>query len=282
MKISKSVIAVAISSAFLFGCDFDVGSENNVTTPPGGGDGGGTGGGTGGGDEIVPGVNYFAQIQDNVKATSGTLRVKLEDTASDTPGIDSIGEGYLTVDFTFQEHGIHPDGEAENAYLQLHTNQGSSNSNLRADLIFNKSGNIQYRTPKQDGSGTENLDTGASFTKGEELNIKLSWNLNNFSFSLDGGTTVYGPFVSPDVGNPVQLITLKMGDSGSSSNGVSNYEVIADNLEIFKSTSSGDELVFEDDFDSYGNGHTLEGVRYNTATDVMVIGDDFIGDGGSD
>ncbi|MFA0355396.1 hypothetical protein AB4525_00565 [Vibrio breoganii] len=35
MKITKTAIAVAISSAFLFGCDFDVGSENNEpTTPP--------------------------------------------------------------------------------------------------------------------------------------------------------------------------------------------------------------------------------------------------------
>ncbi|GEM77771.1 hypothetical protein [Vibrio superstes] len=34
MKVSKTAIAVAISSAFLFGCDFDIGSENNETAPP--------------------------------------------------------------------------------------------------------------------------------------------------------------------------------------------------------------------------------------------------------
>ncbi|GEA59220.1 hypothetical protein [Vibrio comitans] len=34
MKASKTAIAVAISSAFLFGCDFDIGDENNETTPP--------------------------------------------------------------------------------------------------------------------------------------------------------------------------------------------------------------------------------------------------------
>ncbi|MEZ9577893.1 MULTISPECIES: hypothetical protein [unclassified Vibrio] len=38
MKMSKSAIAVAISTSFLFGCDFDVGSENDenpsVTPPP--------------------------------------------------------------------------------------------------------------------------------------------------------------------------------------------------------------------------------------------------------
>ncbi|GEA50196.1 hypothetical protein VIN01S_10000 [Vibrio inusitatus NBRC 102082] len=34
MKASKTAIAVAISSAFLFGCDFDIGDENNEITPP--------------------------------------------------------------------------------------------------------------------------------------------------------------------------------------------------------------------------------------------------------
>ncbi|WP_299692759.1 hypothetical protein [uncultured Vibrio sp.] len=34
MKMSKSAIALAISTSFLFGCDFDIGSENQPTTPP--------------------------------------------------------------------------------------------------------------------------------------------------------------------------------------------------------------------------------------------------------
>ncbi|GEA50199.1 hypothetical protein VIN01S_10030 [Vibrio inusitatus NBRC 102082] len=256
MKVSKTAIAVALSSAFLFGCDFDVGSENSAT---GGGTGGGdTGGGTGGGDEIVPGANYFVQIQDNFVQGSGQLRVKLSESKSDT-AVDNIPEGFLTVDLTYQD-GVREDGrpETENAYIQIHT-ADASNSGLRGEVVLG-GGKVKYRDP---ASGL--TDAGGTYTEGEELKVKATWTTDSFSFTINDQE--YGPFDVAST-NPVENITLKVGDNS----GKSNHEMLADNFKIYQGNESENELIFEDDFDAgYGNGHDLNGVRYNRAEDVMVI-----------
>lgn len=267
MKASKTAIAVALSSVFLFGCDFDVGSENKASTLPPGGD---NGGGDNGGGIVVPGTNYLAQIQDNFVEGSGILRLKLSESKSDTV-VDSISAGFLTVDLTYQD-GVREDGrpETENAYIQFHTTDGTSNSNLRGELVLG-GGNVKYRDP---ANGLTN--TGGTYTPGDELQVKVSWTIDTFSFSINDQE--YGPF---DVAStsPVETISLKVGDNS----GKSNHEMLADNLKIYKGDASENELIFEDDFDSgYGVGHDLNGVRYNRAEDVMVIsiGGDDGGDNG--
>lgn len=97
MKASKTAIAVALSSVFLFGCDFDVGSENKATGP-----GDNPGGSNPGGGETTPGVNYFAQILDSTEKGTGQLRLKLSESKSET-AVSEISAGFLTVDLTYQK-----------------------------------------------------------------------------------------------------------------------------------------------------------------------------------
>ncbi|MDN3715064.1 hypothetical protein [Vibrio breoganii] len=265
MKITKTAIAVAISSAFLFGCDFDVGSENNVTTPPGGGDGGG-------GLPPVENAQNYVQIQDSSIADTGILRIKTSESKSDTV-VDSIPVGYLTVDLTYQDNtAINGENAAANAYIQIHTTAGSSNAHLRGEIALGE-GKVKYR------DNTSSLvETGGTYTAGEELKVKVSWTEDEFSFSI--GDDNYGPYAATSTA-PVELISLKVGDSKTKA----DLELIADNLKIYSSDASGDELIFEDDFDNYGVGDSLSDSRYNRAIDVMVLGtgeDNGGGDNGGD
>lgn len=57
--------------------------------------------------------------------------------------------------------------------------------------------------------------------------------------------------------------------------------MLADNLKIYTGDASNNELIFEDDFDSYGLGHDLNEVRYNRALDVMILSDE-LDNGGDD
>ncbi|MEZ9418447.1 hypothetical protein AB4345_18655, partial [Vibrio breoganii] len=267
MKITKTAIAVAISSAFLFGCDFDVGSENN--TPDGG-----TGGGTGGGDEIVPGSNYFAQILDSTVDGTGQLRLKLSESKSET-AVDNIAKGFLTVDLTYQENGIITEAEsAENAYVQLYTTTGTSNKDLRGELALGE-GNVKYRLYNANEDKYELSEIIGTYVVGEELKVNVSWAENEVTYSINGQDLGTFPAISSA---PVEYISLKLGDTSSKS----IYEVLADNLKIYQGDTSNNELIFEDDFDSYGLGHDLNEVRYNRSLDVMILSDDLTGGGDGD
>ncbi|MEZ9769332.1 hypothetical protein AB4328_17360, partial [Vibrio breoganii] len=250
MKITKTAIAVAISSAFLFGCDFDVGSENNAT--------GGTGGGTGGGGlPPVENAQNYVQIQDSSTTDVGLLRVKTSEQKSEI-AVDAIPVGYLTVDLTYQDNKAINDGEDKSAYVQVHTD-GTGNAELRAEISFSN-GSIKSR----DTSGSQ-TDVIGTYTVGEELKVKVSWTETEYTLTVDGQDL--GTFAARNT-KPVQYISLKVGDKDTKS----NYELIADNLEIYNTTDAGDELVFEDDFDHYGVGDDLTDSRYNSALETIVFG----------
>ncbi|PMO64394.1 hypothetical protein BCT04_13835 [Vibrio breoganii] len=262
MKITKTAIAVAISSAFLFGCDFDVGSENNAT--------GGTGGGTGGGGlPPVENAQNYVQIQDSSTTDVGLLRVKTSEQKSEI-AVDAIPVGYLTVDLTYQDNKAINDGEDKSAYVQVHTD-GTGNAELRAEISFSN-GSIKSR----DTSGSQ-TDVIGTYTVGEELKVKVSWTETEYTLTVDGQDL--GTFAARNT-KPVQYISLKVGDKDTKS----NYELIADNLEIYNTTDAGDELVFEDDFDHYGVGDDLTDSRYNSALETIVFGtgSDNGGDNGGD
>ncbi|GEM77768.1 hypothetical protein [Vibrio superstes] len=251
MKITKTAIAVAISSAFLFGCDFDVGSENNST------DGGGDNGG--GGLPPVENAQNYVQIQDSSVADTGILRIKTSESKSETV-VDNIPVGFLTVDLTYQDNtAINGENAAANAYIQLHTTAGSSNAHLRGEIALGE-GNVKYRD-----NSSSLVETGGTYTPGEELKVKVSWTEDEFSFSI--GDDTYGPYAATS-SDPVELISLKVGDSKTKA----DLELIADNLKIYSGTEAENELIFEDDFDNYGVGDELTNSRYNRAIDVMVLG----------
>lgn len=255
MKKSKIALAIALSAGLLAGCDFDVGPESGNNTggdPEVPGDGGGL--------PPVEGAENFLQIQDSTVDDTGILRVKTSESKS---GIapDNIPAGFLTVDLTYQNNtAINGENAEANAYIQIHTTDGSSNAHLKGEIALG-AGMVQYRNPVD----AKLVDTGGTYTPGEELSVKVTWTEDSFSFTI--GEDSYGPYAVAST-SPVELVSLKVGDSKTKA----DYELIADNLKIYSSDDSGDELVFEDDFDQYGVGDDLTNSRYNRAIDLMVMG----------
>ncbi|UYI50086.1 hypothetical protein OFO16_19025 [Vibrio natriegens] len=209
------------------------------------------------------GVNNVVQILDTNKGgteeDTGELRIKLADSAS----VSEILNGRLTVDLAYQEHADtvqEADGSGDNAYISFYAEK-TSNSNLHGEVAF-ENGKIKYR----DASGSL-TETGDTFELGENLKVEVTWIEDFFSFSINGQTI--GDMLPVADGTAVTYISLRLGDNGNTT----NFELNADNLKVYSSDSGTEELVLEEDFDSYAPGVNLATV-YNSATaEATVISD---------
>ncbi|MPW36392.1 hypothetical protein [Vibrio sp. B1Z05] len=268
MKISKSVIAVAVSSVLLFGCDFDVGPQSS--TPAAGN--GSTGNA---GSVVVPDTgssvsNKLVQITDTSTTDTGELRLKLAD-GSTKAVITSIAKGKLTVDLTYinDDPAQIDDQNGNNAYITLF-GTGTSNSNLVGELAFNNSGDVFYRT----NQGKPDLSSApvASFTPGEKTPVEMTWGNGEYSFKVNGQS--FGPYPCSAETGPVQVIALKMGDNSHTT----PYKLLVDNFKVFNVTDAGDETVFTDDFEGRAVGQNLSANPYNSNSNEAVV----IGEGSTD
>ncbi|GAD79794.1 hypothetical protein [Vibrio ezurae] len=270
MKISKSVIAVAVSSVLLFGCDFDVSPESSAA---------GAGNGSTGGGVVVPDpghsvANKLVQITDTSTTDTGELRLKLADGSTDA-AVSSIAKGKLTVDLTYinDDPNQVDDGDGNNAYITLFGGDGTSNSNLVGEIAFNTnadSGDVYYRTDQ----GKPDLSSAsvASFTPGEKLAVEMTWGDGEYTLTLNG--TKVGTYPCSAEKGPVQVIALKMGDNSHTT----PYKLLVDNFKVFNVTDAGDETVFTDDFEGHIVGQDLSANPYNSNSNEAVV----IGEGDSD
>lgn len=209
------------------------------------------------------GVNNIVRILDTNKGgteqDTGELRIKLADSAS----VSEILNGRLTVDLAYQEHGDTQeaaDGTGDNAYISFYSEK-TSNSNLHGEVAF-ENGKVKYRDAN--GNLTE---TGDTFELGENLKVEVTWIENFFSFSING--TKIGDMLPVADGTAVTYISLRLGDNGNTT----NFELNADNVKVYSSDSGTEQLVLEEDFDSYAPGLNLSTV-YNSATsEATVISD---------
>ncbi|GAD90296.1 hypothetical protein VHA01S_039_00160 [Vibrio halioticoli NBRC 102217] len=266
MKISKSVIAVAVSSVLLFGCDFDVGSENNA--PANSNESGNAG-------VTVPNpgqpvANKLVQITDTSTTDTGELRVKLAD-KSTAAVLPSIAKGKITVDLTYVNDDPNQvdDGSGNYAYITLYGDD-AKNDNLIGEVVLNNNGDVLYRT----NQGKPDLSNSVGhFEPGKQIPVEVTWDNGEYSFKV--GDDSYGPFpYSKEKATvPVQVIAIKMGDNSHTT----PFKLTADNFKVYNVTDAGDEEIFTDTFESYSLGHVLSGAPYNTNSNEAVV----IGEGGT-
>ena len=208
------------------------------------------------------GDNNIIQILDTKggdEGDTGELRIKLADSTT----ISEILSGRLTVDLAYKEHSDteqDADASGDNAYISLYAAK-TSNSNLHGEVAF-ENGKIKYR----DASGSL-TETGDTFELGENLAIEVSWIENFFSFSVNGKQI--GEMLPVADGTAVTYISLKLGDNGNTT----NFELNADNLNIYSSDSGSEELVLEEDFDSYIPGLDLATIYNSVSSEAVVISD---------
>ncbi|CDT76762.1 conserved exported hypothetical protein [Vibrio coralliirubri] len=230
------------------------------------------------------GINGYVQIldtnfgtgYDGVDKDVGELRLKLSDSSTGAT-VDSIESGKVTVDLIYQ---VDEDSKEEvntsgnNAYVSLYAS-GTSNTNLHGEIIFN-AGEIFYRSTVTDGDGKPQIpdEPVGTYTLGEDLAVEISWANGYYTFKVND--TVYdnsgNGFEAFDK-TAVTLVSLKLGDTKNTT----HYELNADNFKVYSNDTATDELVFEDNFNSYPNGQVLSGNPYNNNTAEATV----IVDGGS-
>lgn len=205
------------------------------------------------------GINNVVQILDTnfggTKNDVGELRLKLSESAT----VSSIASGKLSVDLIYQvdtDTSEEANDNGNNAYISLY-GSGTSNTNLHGEIIFN-AGEIFYRSTATDSSGKPQISDQpvGTYELGEDLAVEVSWANGYYTFTIND--TVYdnngNGFESFDK-SAVTVISLKLGDTSNTT----HYELIADNLAVYSNDETDNQVVFEDDFDSYVNGAVLGG-----------------------
>ncbi|CAM4306333.1 hypothetical protein [Vibrio neonatus] len=271
MKISKSVIAVAVSSVLLFGCDFDVGPQSS--TPAAGN--GSTGNA---GSVVVPDTgssvsNKLAQITDTSTSAKGELRLKLSENAMQA-SVKEVAKGKVTVDLTYAvEENAPDDGKGNYAYISLYSAGGTSNDFLVGELILNEKGDVQLRTDNKDDNGKLEMSNAIGhFDVNKKHEVALEWGDGQYFVSIDG--TQVGAAINSPVTKPVQVVSFKLGDTSNTT----PYKLLIDNVKVIGIDSLGEETVFEDNFESHLVGDSLTSNPYNDHTNEAVV----IGEGNTD
>ncbi|MDA7747020.1 hypothetical protein N8878_06800 [Psychromonas sp.] len=192
--------------------------------------------------------NLVAQLLDtNANGSAdGELRIKFADSA----GVDSLEAGQISATIMMQADA---DSTADTVtysttntgYVSLY-GSGTSSTNLHGDIIFS-GGEVKYR----DDLGSQSTIDGLTWTDGEAIEFVVTWAADDtWSFSIDGGTTFNGPYVSREkiATSPITLVAFKIGTSSD----VATYEMNVDNIEILDGDSAS---LYSEDFE---NGYSVD------------------------
>jgi VCBS repeat-containing protein len=219
-----------------------------------------------------------AEIEIRVAAL--TQVVKINDLGNDTGeirfSVDNLRQGKLSASFS-KEAALGSDGNNKDAYITLYGSSGSSSESL-VDL------RIQGSQTDSEGNAIEprffvrNTDNDAysgdiivaPFVEEQFYDVEIAWDLDaneQLTVTIDGEVIGGGSFstaavVDSDFTNldqwfvdGVKTIQFRFGDNDRTIPFGSYY---VDNIEVF-SDSAGTISVFEDDFESYDVGESLDG-----------------------
>ena len=227
-----------------------------------GGSEGGTDGGTGGSTE----GNQIAAITDTDSSDSGELRYRFE---------SPMLAGKLVAAFNKPANAIEINDElaAKDAYITLF-NSAHSTSSGRAIA------DIRIQTDQFVLRDQDDIVVSNPFTPGQWQNVEITWEAANdvtppmVTVTIDGVSVTTEAFSSPDgaIGG-VSAIAFRFADNTAIVPEDISFKV--DDISIY-SDVSGTALVFEDDFESYGDGTDLDPDNngnsvYNSSTFQAVV-----------
>lgn len=230
-----------------------------------------TGAPTGGGEPT-----NVAKITDNMTDDAGELRVKLD---------SAVAQGKLTVSFLKEDKAETADGVAKDAYIGLY-GESTSTSNAIIDL--------RIQADKFVIRDKDDIDVTIPFVPGAWTDVEMTWDASTASASvaplvtvtINGTSVTTEAFSSAssslsDVMTGVRYAIFKLGDNSSTIPGAAYY---VDNVKLY-SDLAGTTVVFEDDFEGYEVGVSLDTDNadspYNSSTAEAVV-DSIAGPGGSE
>ncbi len=215
-----------------------------------------------------------------IRVAALTQVVKINDIGNDTGEIRfSVGDlrqGKLSASFS-KEAALGSDGNNKDAYITLYGSSGSSSESL-VDLRIQGSQTDGDGNPIDPRFFVRNTDSDAypgdmitaPFTEEQFYDVEIAWDLDateQLTITIDGEVIGGGSFSTAAVvdsdftgldqwfAEGVQTIQFRFGDNDRTIPFGSYY---VDNIAVYSDTA-GTVSVFEDDFESYDVGETLDG-----------------------
>ncbi|MDO6712513.1 VCBS domain-containing protein [Aliiglaciecola sp. 2_MG-2023] len=216
----------------------------------------------------------------DVRIAALTQVVKISDTGDDTGeirfAVNNLRQGKLSASFS-KEAALGSDGNNKDAYISLYGSSGSSSESL-IDLRIQGSQTDADGNPIDPRFLVRNTDSDdypgimitAPFVEEQFYNVEIAWDLDateQLTVTIDGEVIGGGSFSTAAVvdsdftdldqwfADGVQVIQFRFGDNSRTIPFGSFY---VDNIEVYSDTD-GTVSVFEDDFENYDEGDTLNG-----------------------
>lgn len=215
-----------------------------------------------------------------IRVAALTQVVKISDTGNDTGeirfSVDSLRQGKLSASFS-KEEALGSDGNVKDAYITLYGTSGSSSESL-VDLRIQGNQTDSEQNAIEPRFFVRNTDSDAypgsiitaPFVEEQFYDVEITWDLDaaeQITITIDGEVIGGGSFSTAAVvdsdftdldqwfADGVRAIQFRFGDNDRTIPFGSYY---VDNISVYSDTA-GTVSVFEDDFESYDEGETLDG-----------------------
>jgi VCBS repeat-containing protein len=199
---------------------------------------------------VATGANNVARMADTSTDADAELRLTT----------DPLAEGSISTTIKLQAISgftATPDVSEDNtAYISVYGGSASS-SNLTGEIVFSN-GAVKYR----DASKSQQTIDGLTYTDDTDIDVVLKWTATDYSVSIDGGTTFFGPYVAINTGTATETYQIRIGSSSKES----AKELLADDIVIADGT---DSTVLSEDFESYAVDDDLS-ATYSSSAEATV------------
>jgi VCBS repeat-containing protein len=199
---------------------------------------------------VATGDNNVARMADTTTTADAELRLTT----------DPLAEGSISTTLKLQAisgftatTGVDEDNTA---YVSVYGGSASS-SNLTGEIVFSN-GAVKYRDANKDQQTIEGL----TYTDDTDIDVILKWTATDYSVSIDGGTTFFGPYVAINTGTATETYQIRIGSSGKES----AKELLADDIVI---ADANDTEILSDDFEFYADGEDLS-TTYSSSAEATV------------
>lgn len=216
----------------------------------------------------------------NLRVAALTQVVKISDTGNDTGeirfSVDNLRQGKLSASFS-KEVALGSDGNVKDAYITLYGTSGSSSESL-VDLRIQGTQTDAENNTIEPRFFVRNTDSDAypgdiitaPFVEEQFYDVEITWNLDEaeqITISIDGEVIGGGSFSTAAVvdsdftdlnqwfADGVRTIQFRFGDNDRT---IPFGSYFVDNIAVY-SDVEGTVNVFEDDFESYAVGESLDG-----------------------
>ncbi|MBT1450782.1 VCBS domain-containing protein [Glaciecola sp. XM2] len=217
----------------------------------------------------------------NIRVAALTQVAKISDIGNDTGeirfSVDNLRQGKLSASFS-KDVALGSDGNNKDAYITLYGSSGSSSESL-IDLRIqgeqtDADGNViapRFLVRNTDSPDYPGNIITAPFTENQFYDVEITWDLDaneQITVTIDGEVIGGGSFSTAAVVDSdftdldqwfvdgIRAIQFRFGDNDRT---IPFGSYFVDNI-VVTSDTAGTEVVFEDDFESYGVGETLDGV----------------------